>query len=105
MRCDGVGNPAAAAKLRALAGFGDQAQAVEVSTELSCAALHQSTLAHLLALYGERHDAYRVVDLRRVGLQVNRLQLAGFQVVPEEIMLCLRILPNEELNRLAGAYE
>ena len=42
-----------------------------------------------------------VVDLRRIGLQVERLQLVRLQTEPEEILFLVGVLADVELHRLA----
>ena len=84
---------------------GTQIVGPAVGQELRSKALHQSALAHILAFNGKSHHADRVIDLRWVGLQIDRLQLFGFQIVPEEVAFFLGVAPDKELNRLSDARQ
>ena len=100
-----VPDPVAAAELRALAGLADERLALVVQVQLRRDPLHQRGLRQLAAGDDARDDRERVVHLRRIGLKVETLQLVRFQPRLEEVLLVLRILTHEELERLADAIQ
>ena len=101
----GVANSAAATELGAFTWLANQAQALKVEVQLRGEPLHERALSQLFALHGEGHKSQRIVELRRIGLQVDTQQLLRLKFLAEELLLLDRILPHEELHRLAREYE
>src|ERR1051325_2550023 len=100
-----VADAAAATELDAFSWFSDQAQACGIKIQLSGQPLHDCALPELFALDCEGYESERIIGLRRIGLQVDPLELPRLQVLTKKLVLLLGILPDEKQNGLAGAHK